>query len=122
MLRRHARPGRRSGGGGLHHSRHPWTLPPGGRTCARLLGPGPLAREEVRAGPRTSSMPAELTPAVLRALEVARQRAHRLGAAEVAPIHLLHGLLAEEEGRSSLLLSRHGLPAGPQRDGLVGQP
>jgi thiamine-phosphate pyrophosphorylase len=51
----------------------------------------------------------ELTPAVTRALDAARLWAARLGAAAVDPEHLLHGLLDEEEGRSTTLLRDAGL-------------
>lgn len=46
----------------------------------------------------------EMTPAVRRALDAARLWAARLGTGEVAPVHLLCGLLEEEEGRASALL------------------
>jgi thiamine-phosphate pyrophosphorylase len=47
----------------------------------------------------------ELTPAVERAVAAARELA---GAADVRTIHLLHGLLAEEEGRAATLLRGAG--------------
>src|SRR5262249_55826388 len=50
-----------------------------------------------------------LTPAVAHALEAAQEYAHRVGAAEVEPLHLLHALLREEEGRASVLLKEAGL-------------
>jgi thiamine-phosphate pyrophosphorylase len=50
----------------------------------------------------------EWTPAVTRALQDAQLDARRLGAREVEPDHLLHGLLAEEEGRAVSLLSAAG--------------
>jgi thiamine-phosphate pyrophosphorylase len=50
----------------------------------------------------------ELTPAVERAVEVARVLARQVGAADVQPLHLLHGLLAEEEGRAATLLRSAG--------------
>jgi thiamine-phosphate pyrophosphorylase len=50
-----------------------------------------------------------LTPAVARALEVARLYAASGGAAEVLPEHVLHGLLEEEEGRATTVLTRAGL-------------
>ncbi len=46
----------------------------------------------------------EMTPAVRRALDAARVWAARLGTGDVAPLHLLCGLLEEEEGRASALL------------------
>src|SRR6516162_3383255 len=51
----------------------------------------------------------DLTPAVARALESAQVRARLLGAAEVLPLHLLHGLLEEEEGRAASLARAAGL-------------
>jgi thiamine-phosphate pyrophosphorylase len=55
----------------------------------------------------------EVTPFVVRALETARLTAGNLGAAEADPAHLLHALLAEEEGRAATLLAGAGtdLPA-----------
>lgn len=50
-----------------------------------------------------------LTPAVLRALDVARRFASRAGAAEVRPVDLLHGLLAEEFSRAVEYAERSGL-------------
>ena len=50
----------------------------------------------------------ELSPAVERALEAARVLARQLGAPDVRPPHLLHGLLAEEEGRAATLLRDAG--------------
>jgi thiamine-phosphate pyrophosphorylase len=50
-----------------------------------------------------------LTPAVARALEAAQSWAVRLGASEILPEHLLHGLLDEAEGRAAQLLTRAGL-------------
>src|SRR5262245_49950834 len=46
----------------------------------------------------------EMTPAVSRALVAARVWAARLGTGDVAPLHLLAGLLEEEEGRATVLL------------------
>jgi thiamine-phosphate pyrophosphorylase len=51
----------------------------------------------------------ELTPAVERALQAAQAHAHKAGAAEVHPLHLLHGLLEEEEGRAAGLVLAAGL-------------
>ncbi len=50
----------------------------------------------------------DLTPAVERALAAARDLARSAGAADVHPLHLLHGLLAEEEGRAATLLRDAG--------------
>src|SRR5439155_24681081 len=46
----------------------------------------------------------KMTPAVRRALDAARVWAARLGTGDVAPLHLLCGLLEEEEGRAITLL------------------
>ncbi len=61
----------------------------------------------------------ELTPAVARALEAARAYAFGVGTAEVLSIHLLHGLLAEEEGRASSLAIAAGLDAAAFRASLI---
>jgi ATP-dependent Clp protease ATP-binding subunit ClpB len=61
----------------------------------------------------------DLTPAVQRALEAAGQWAARLGAAGVGPLHLLAGLLDEEEGKAWALLSAAGLDAAAWRDDLA---
>lgn len=54
-------------------------------------------------------MQSELTPAVARAVDAARGFALRRRAAEVLPLDLLHGLLAEEEGRAAMLAAAAGL-------------
>jgi thiamine-phosphate pyrophosphorylase len=54
----------------------------------------------------------ELTPAVERAVAAARDLAR---AAEVRPPHLLHGLLAEEEGRAATLLLGAGVDPAAAR-------
>jgi thiamine-phosphate pyrophosphorylase len=61
----------------------------------------------------------ELTPAVARAVELARAYAFRLGVSEVLPLYLLHGLLAEEEGRAATLALAAGLDAPAFRAGVV---
>jgi len=61
----------------------------------------------------------ELTPAVARAVQASRLYASALGAAEVLPIYLLHGLLSEEEGRASSLAVEAGLDAVAFRAMLV---
>ncbi len=67
----------------------------------------------------------ELTPAVARVLEAAQLHACLLGLSEVLPIHLLHALLAEEEGRACSLAVAAGLDAaafrraGSVRDGGI---
>jgi AICARFT/IMPCHase bienzyme/ClpA/ClpB-like protein len=53
----------------------------------------------------------ELTPAVDRVLEMAQLHARLLGLSEVLPIHLLHALLTEEEGRACSLAVAAGLDA-----------
>lgn len=49
------------------------------------------------------------TPAVARALEAALAWAGRHGALEIRPLHLLEGLLEEQEGRAAALLAAGGL-------------
>lgn len=49
------------------------------------------------------------TPAVTRALAIAQNRARNDRVAQVRPIDLLHGLLAESEGRAASLLYRSGI-------------
>jgi thiamine-phosphate pyrophosphorylase len=61
----------------------------------------------------------KLTPAVARALEAAQEYAHRLGAAQVEPSHLLYGLLGEVEGRASRLLTEAGLDVSAYRAALL---
>jgi thiamine-phosphate pyrophosphorylase len=61
----------------------------------------------------------ELTPAVARALEAAQLQAAGLGLAEVLPLHILHGLLAEEEGRAWSLAMDAGLDMAALRAGIV---
>src|ERR1700732_4787549 len=62
----------------------------------------------------------DLTPAVARAFDAAPRQALRLCAAEVRPEHLLHGLLAEEEGRATVLLTSAGLDVAAARQRLAG--
>jgi thiamine-phosphate pyrophosphorylase len=61
----------------------------------------------------------ELTPAVTRALEAAQLHAVGLGVTEVLPLHLLHGLLAEEEGRAWSRATAAGLDIVAFRATLV---
>jgi thiamine-phosphate pyrophosphorylase len=61
----------------------------------------------------------EWTPAVTRALQDAQLDARRLGVREVEPDHLLHGLLAEEEGRAVTLLSTAGTDLARARQTLA---
>jgi thiamine-phosphate pyrophosphorylase len=49
------------------------------------------------------------TPAAARALEAAPEFARRAGSASIDPVHLLLGLLQEEEGRAARLLTEAGL-------------
>jgi thiamine-phosphate pyrophosphorylase len=60
-----------------------------------------------------------LTPAAARALESARRWALRHGSAAAQPVHLLLGLLEEEEGRPALLLSRAGTDLAAVRAALA---
>jgi thiamine-phosphate pyrophosphorylase len=57
----------------------------------------------------------ELSPAVERALEAARSFA----GLDVRPAHLLHGLLAEEEGRAATLLHEAGVDPPAARTALA---
>ena len=61
----------------------------------------------------------ELTPAVARALDKARAYASGLGVSEVLPLHVLHALLAEEEGRAASLVRAAGLDVSAFRASLV---
>jgi thiamine-phosphate pyrophosphorylase len=61
----------------------------------------------------------ELSPAVERALEAARVLARQLGAPDVRPPHLLHGLLAEEEGRAATLLRDAGADPAAARAAMA---
>src|SRR5947209_3910994 len=51
----------------------------------------------------------EMTPAVARALQSAHAYAASEGQTERRPVHVLHGLLEEEEGRAAVLAVRAGL-------------
>jgi thiamine-phosphate pyrophosphorylase len=51
----------------------------------------------------------DVTAAVSRALDLARALAREQGGATLQPIHLVHGLLAEEEGRAGVLATAAGL-------------
>lgn len=62
----------------------------------------------------------DLTPAVARALDAAQEWARCLGDQEVQPLHLLLGLLDEEEGKAALLLARFGAPAAVIRQSFAG--
>jgi thiamine-phosphate pyrophosphorylase len=64
----------------------------------------------------------EWTPGMSRALQAAQQDARRQGAADVGPDHLLHGLLAEEEGRPAALLAGAGADLTRLRQALAGRP
>ncbi len=61
----------------------------------------------------------EMTPAVERTLAAAQIDAQTLGAAEMLPIHLLRGLLEEDEGRAACLLRAAGLDPGTARECLA---
>jgi thiamine-phosphate pyrophosphorylase len=60
-------------------------------------------------------MLADLTAAAARAFDSARLWAEREGAAEVQPVHMLRGLLEEDEGRPSQLLASAGVTAAAVR-------
>ncbi len=64
--------------------------------------------------------PPDFTPAVERALEAAQGWARRQGADDVRPLHLLRGLLDEEEGRAAALLRAAGLDPAAARAALDG--
>jgi thiamine-phosphate pyrophosphorylase len=64
-------------------------------------------------------MLSEMTPAVERALAAARIDAQSAGAPEVLPIHLLRGLLEEDEGRAACLLCGAGLDPATARESLA---
>lgn len=59
------------------------------------------------------------TPAVERALAHAQDLARRTGAADVEPVHILLGLLEEEEGRAASLLAQAGAQPKAVRDLLI---
>jgi len=63
----------------------------------------------------------EMTPAVARALDSAQRCAVQLGAAEVLPLHLVAGLLEEEEGRAATLANDSGLDLTSFRRSLESQ-
>jgi thiamine-phosphate pyrophosphorylase len=67
-------------------------------------------------------MPVDQTAAVTLALERARCWAQHLGADTVQPVHLLLGLLEEEEGRPALLLAGRGIDLTNLRDSLGIEP
>lgn len=62
----------------------------------------------------------EHTPALIRALESAQRWAKSLGAEATLPLHLLLGLLEEEEGRVAALLGGAGLDLSLARQELRG--
>jgi thiamine-phosphate pyrophosphorylase len=66
-------------------------------------------------------MLADYTPAVSRALQAAQECARRSGATDVQPLHLLEGLLAEQEGRAALLLARGKLSVATVKQVFAGQ-
>ena len=57
----------------------------------------------------------EVTPAVSRALDLARALARQAGESTVSPAHLLHGLLAEEEGQAGTVAASVGLDRSAYR-------
>jgi thiamine-phosphate pyrophosphorylase len=64
-------------------------------------------------------MNTDYTPAVIVALERAQSWAQHLGDAPVEPVHLLLGLLHEEEGKPALLLTSRGLSLKAVRQALT---
>jgi thiamine-phosphate pyrophosphorylase len=60
-----------------------------------------------------------LTPAVEKALQHAQECARHFQALDVQPVHLLHGLLYEEEGRASVLLTQCGVDLDRLRDAFT---
>lgn len=64
-------------------------------------------------------MHADCTPAAARALDAARAWARRHSAPVVAPIHLLLGLIEEDEGRAATLLRAAGIDASHLRSTIV---
>jgi thiamine-phosphate pyrophosphorylase len=66
-------------------------------------------------------MNAELTPGAERALATATAWATRLGEAEVAPLHLLLGLLDEDEGLVAQLVRQQGLEVATLRERLIAE-
>jgi thiamine-phosphate pyrophosphorylase len=64
----------------------------------------------------------EMTPAVERALDAARRHARAEGAAEVTALHLVHGLLAEPEGRAWEVTRAAGLDEKAYRESLPSLP
>jgi thiamine-phosphate pyrophosphorylase len=61
----------------------------------------------------------EMTPAVERSLAAARIGAASVGSSEVQPVHLLRGLLEEDEGRAACLLRDAGLDPVAARESLA---
>jgi thiamine-phosphate pyrophosphorylase len=61
----------------------------------------------------------ELTPAVDRALSEARELARSVGAPDVQPLHVLHALLTEDEGRAATLLRDAGADPSAARAALA---
>ncbi|HMP01258.1 MAG TPA: thiamine phosphate synthase [Gemmatales bacterium] len=64
-------------------------------------------------------MQVELTPGAERGLAAATAWATRLGEAEVGPLHLLLGLLDEDEGLVARLFEKQGLGVATIREGLI---
>ena len=60
----------------------------------------------------------DCTPAVIRAVAMAQQFARQAAAPEVQPLHLLGGLVAEEEGQAAACLARLGPDPGAVRRAL----
>src|SRR6516165_226982 len=68
---------------------------------------------------KTDLIPLNLTPGAARALQAAQLLAESLGAGEAQPVHLLYGLLEEEEGRAAVLLAQAGVTAAAVKVALA---
>src|SRR3954447_21604121 len=66
-------------------------------------------------GAEAEVMATELTPAVGRAVEAAQRHARADNAESVTPLHLLAGLLEEDEGSAASLVIDAGLDLGAFR-------
>src|SRR5262245_4602553 len=67
-------------------------------------------------------MRAEITPAVARALEAARDWTEKLGAGDTSARHLMLALLEENEGRVAELLAHCGVSAEALRPTILELP
>src|SRR5205085_10104829 len=87
------------------------------RRCATPLCVAPVKLGSLRG---STNMRIEWTPAVERAMEIAAALAGQQGAAEVRAVHLLAGLLAEEEGKVWSLLAAAGVDPAAVKAALPG--